>query len=127
MPLQLGTRPRLLRQDVETVMLLERDMSSTITAKFDTRRDAEMAIERLVQTFQIERTDIFVTPEGSENSAGDEVAGSDATAGSPSPARRVDGALAGRLVVSVDLEDEDSAAEVRSAFAEFAGQDADES
>jgi hypothetical protein len=52
-------------------------MPSTITAKFDTRREAEMAVEHLVQAHHIERTDIFITPEGSENSAGEEIAGSD--------------------------------------------------
>ncbi|MDO6415829.1 hypothetical protein Q4F19_15665 [Sphingomonas sp. BIUV-7] len=98
-------------------------MSSTLTAKFDTRRDAEMAVERLVQAFHIERTDIFIAPEGAANSAGDEAAGADREAGEPSPEGREDAALAGRIVVSVDLEDDDAADEIRAAFAEFDGSD----
>ena len=104
---------------------MERALASTITAKFDTRREADLAVERLVQSFHVERTDIFITPEGSENSAGNETAGSDAEAGSPSPESRADAALAGRIVVSVDLADDGLADEVRSAFAEFDGSDAD--
>lgn len=102
-------------------------MPSTITAKFDTRRDAEMAVERLVQTFHVERTDVFITPEGAENSAGEETSGSDTEAGAPSPEDRNDAALAGRIVVSVDLEDEGLGDAIRDAFAEFHGSDVAES
>lgn len=98
-------------------------MPSTLTAKFDTRREADMAVERLVQTFHIERTDIFVAPEGAENSAGNEQAGSDVEAGEPSPESRDDAALAGKIVVSVDIEDDDLADEIKGAFAEFDGTD----
>lgn len=94
-------------------------MSISLTAKFDTRREAEMTVERLVQQFQIERTDIFIAAEGDENTAGVEEAGSDTKAGSPSPESRDDAELAGRVVVSVDIEDEGLADEVRSAFGEF--------
>jgi hypothetical protein len=94
-------------------------MSTTLTASFETRREAEMTVERLVQQFKIERTDIFVAAEGDENSAGVERAGSDTKAGSPSPEDRNDADLAGRVTVSVDIEDESVAGEVRSAFAEF--------
>jgi hypothetical protein len=94
-------------------------MSTTLTGSFDTRREAEMTVERLVQQFGIERTDIFVAAEGEENSAGVERAGSDGEAGSPSPESRDDADLAGRVSVSVDIEDDSLAGEVRSAFAEF--------
>jgi hypothetical protein len=95
------------------------DMGITLTAKFDTRREAEMTVERLVQEHGIERTDIFIAAEGDDNSAGIEQAGSDGKAGSPSPERRDDSELAGRIVVSVDIEDDTVASEVRSSFAEF--------
>ena len=98
-------------------------MSSTITAKFDTRREAEMAVEHLVQAHHIERTDIFITPEGPENSAGEEIAGSDTESDSPSPEERHDAALKGKVVVSVDVQDDGNVDEIRSAFAEFDGSD----
>ena len=94
-------------------------MSTSLTAKFDTRREAEMTVERLVQQFKIERTDVFIAAEGDENTVGVEEAGSDTEAGGPSPEDRDDAQLAGRVVVSVDIEDDSLADEIRSAFAEF--------
>jgi hypothetical protein len=98
-------------------------MSTTLKAQFETRREAEMTIERLVQEYGIERTDIFVAAEGDENSAGEEQAGSDTEAGAPSPEDRDDAALASRISLSVDIEDDERAAEVRAAFDEFGGED----
>ena len=98
-------------------------MSTTLNATFETRRDAEMTVERLVQEHGIERSDIFVTAEGPENTAGQQPAGSDTQAANPSPAPRRDAALNGRICVSVDIEDEARAAEVRAAYAEFAAED----
>ena len=98
-------------------------MSTTLEATFETRREAEMTIERLVQEYGIERTDIFVTTEGADNSAGEAEAGSDTEAGTPSPPDRDDAALNGRISVSVDIADDAQADEVRSAFVEFGAQD----
>ncbi len=98
-------------------------MGTTLKAKFDRRRGAELTIERLVQEFGIERTDIFVAAEGSENSAGEQKAGSDTEAGSPSPDDRNDASLEGRITVSVDIDNDDHAAKVRAAFAEFGAED----
>jgi hypothetical protein len=102
-------------------MLLDEEfeMSMTLTAKFDTRRAADMAVERLVQQFAIERTSIFVAADGADNTAGETSAGADQAAGAPSPASRDDAELNGQVVVSVDFEDEAAADEVRAAFAEF--------
>ncbi|UUL82354.1 hypothetical protein [Sphingomonas qomolangmaensis] len=94
-------------------------MAITLTASFDTRREAEMTIERLVQEHGLDRTDIFVAAEGDENSAGEEAAGSDTEAADPTPEHRDDAALHGRIQVSVDIEDSDKADIVRAAFAEF--------
>ena len=102
-------------------------MGTTLKGNFETRREAEMTVERLVQEFGIERTDIFVFAEGSENSAGEEKAGSDTEAGSPSPDDRNDAVLEGRITVSIDIEDDDQAMKVRSAFAEFGAEDVDAS
>ena len=101
-------------------------MSTTITAGFETRREAEMAVERLVQEQGVERSDIFISAEGDENTAGEEQAGSDAAAGAPSPEGRGDAALNGRISVSVDIQDEARVAGVRAAFAEFQARDVSE-
>lgn len=94
-------------------------MSTTLTASFDTRRDAEMTVERLVQEQGIERTDIFIVADGDDNTAGEQVAGSDTAAGEPSPADRDDAALNGSIIVSVDVEDDERASAIRQAFSEF--------
>lgn len=96
-------------------------MSNPITGTFDTRRNADMAVERLVQEFGIERTDVFVAAEGDENSAGVQVAGSDSASAAPSEPARDDGAHRGGVTVSVDINDADLVANVRSAFEEFGG------
>ncbi|KQT31007.1 hypothetical protein ASG29_16005 [Sphingomonas sp. Leaf412] len=94
-------------------------MGTTLTGTFETRREAEMTVERLVQEHGVERTDIFIAADGNENSAGEEQAGSDGDAGAPSPEPRGDAPLHGPISVSVDIEDGAKAAKVRDAFAEF--------
>ncbi|WP_277980173.1 hypothetical protein [Sphingomonas phyllosphaerae] len=96
-------------------------MGTSLSASFDTRRDAEMTVERLVQQFRIERTDIFIAADGPDNTVGVEEAGSDTEAGAPTAEHRDDAALEGRVSVSVDVEDDDLADDVRAAFAEFGG------
>ena len=98
-------------------------MATTLKAHFETRRDADMTVERLVQEFGVERTDVFVTTTGGDNSAGDELAGSDGEAGAPTPEARDDAALHGPIEVSVDLEDDAKIADVKAAFAEFGAAD----
>ncbi len=90
-----------------------------LIGKFDTRRDAEMTVERLVQQFDIDRAKVTVTPDGEANTAGVEEAGSDNKAGEPSPEARDDAELNGKVVVTVDVADTAAADEVRAAFAEF--------
>lgn len=94
-------------------------MATTLKATFETRRDAEMTVERLVQEKGIERSDIFVSADGPANTAGDVVAGSDDASAAPSAAERNDGAHNGPIEVSVDLQDDAKAADVKAAFAEF--------
>ena len=96
-------------------------MSQTLKTTFATRREAELAVEHLVQQHGFERTDIFVAPEGSENSAGEEISGSDRAAAEPSVESRTDGALNGRIEVSVDLQDDAQAAVIRDVFEEMGG------
>ena len=101
-------------------------MGTTLNATFETRREAEMTVERLVQEHGVERTDVFIAAEGDENSAGKEQAGSDGDAGEPSSGSRDDAPLHGAVSVSVDIEDDDKAAKVREAFAEFQAADVSE-
>jgi hypothetical protein len=92
-------------------------MSTTLEGKFASRTQADLAIERLVQEIGIERTDIFVSAEGGQNSAGSVIAGSDGeTVGH---AARDDAALAGQIIVSVDLQDETHVEAVTAALREF--------
>ena len=101
-------------------------MGATLKATFETRREAEMTVERLVQEHGIERTDVFIAATGDENTVGGEQAGSDTEAGAPSPEARNDAPLNGAVTVSVDVEDETKIAKVRAAFAEFEAADVDE-
>ncbi len=96
-------------------------MSDSITGTFVTRRDADMAVERLVQEFGIERTDIFVAAEGDENTAGSEPAGSDNASAEPTEDARDDGAHEGGVTVSVDVNDDELLQKIRDAFEEFDG------
>jgi len=93
-------------------------MSTTLEGNFASRTHADLAIERLVQEIGIERTDIFVSAEGSQNSAGSVIAGSDdQTVGQ---AARDDAALAGQIIVSVELQDDTHVDAVSAALREFA-------
>ncbi|MGI4960059.1 MAG: hypothetical protein ACRYGI_21015 [Janthinobacterium lividum] len=101
-------------------------MSTTLKGEFDTRRQAEMTVERLVQEYGVDRTAIMVAAAGEENSAGVERAGSDNSAGAPSEGARDDAALEGMLLVVVELDDAALAQDVRSAFAEFSADDVEQ-
>ena len=100
-------------------------MAQTLEGRFDTRRQAEMAIERMVQEYGVDRAAIMVIAAGTHNSAGTERSGSDNPAGSPSEAARDDAALAGAVLITVDLEDS-AAQDVGSAFAEFSAHDVEQ-
>ncbi|MFC4257138.1 hypothetical protein GRI97_16100 [Altererythrobacter xixiisoli] len=69
-------------------------MSKTIERSYPTRRDADLAIEHLVQQFGIERTDIFVASAGRDASAGPET--EEGRAGAP-------------ITVSVDVQSDKQA------------------
>jgi hypothetical protein len=94
-------------------------MSKSVAGTFTTRRDAEMAVERLVQELGVERTDIFVAAAGDDNTVGDTIAGSDSQSAEPSPDARDDGAHRGGVAVSVDVNDEELLGRITNAFKEF--------
>ncbi|WP_156363652.1 hypothetical protein [Sphingomonas sp. Leaf357] len=94
----------------------------TINATFETRREAELATEHLVQEHGVDREDIDVGTEGSENSAG--VTGN----GSENPTELEDGtedeaALNGRIAVTVTVDSEEIAEAVQEVLEEHGGDD----
>jgi hypothetical protein len=50
----------------------------TITGSFNTRREAEMAVEHLVQEYDLDRSRVQVRPAGEENTSGTVASGADA-------------------------------------------------
>lgn len=94
-------------------------MGTTITADFETRRDADMAVERLVQDYGVERTDVFVSAAGNDNTVGTQAAGADVESGHPNTDVHADPVLNGAITVSVDIEDDGQVDRVRAALREF--------
>lgn len=91
-------------------------MAITIKGSFPSRREAELAIEHLVQEYGIQRTDVFVTPIGPDNSSGAQPAGADVESGHGGIGADAAGAsYAGALSVSVDVND-DEIADLEAAF-----------
>jgi hypothetical protein len=90
-------------------------VEQTITAKFDTRRDAETAVEHLVQEHGIDRADVFVRAAGKANTAGVRAAGGDIESGHPGVEKHGKPELAGPIEVSVDCHG-DKAIAVKAAL-----------
>jgi hypothetical protein len=80
-------------------------LESTVIGEFETRREAELAVEHIVQEYGVQRTDVFIQPVGQRNSAGTRSAGADAKA-SPEPDGQAP--LEGALEVSVDFHGGDT-------------------
>ena len=95
----------------------------TIKASFETRREAELAVEHLVQEHELDREDIVVGPEGDDNSAGTEASGSDQET-ELEDEDDDDAALNGSISVTVTVESEELAEDVRDVLEEFGGGDA---
>ena len=89
-------------------------MDKTVVAQFETRRDAELAVEHLVQEHAVNRSDIFVGAKGSENTAGTRAAGADVESGHPGETKRGEPELAGPIEVSVDCHGEEKEALVKT-------------
>jgi len=93
-------------------------MGVTIRGTFPSRREAELAVEHLVQEYGVERSDIFIEPLGAENSAGEEITGADAESGHGGSKPDADGAAyEGAISVSVDMN-ADEQSDVERAFSE---------
>jgi len=83
-------------------------MERTIVAQFESRRQAELAVERLVQEHGIPRTDVFVRARGEANSSGVKAAGADIESGHPGVEKKGSPELAGMIEVSVDCHGDQS-------------------
>jgi len=90
-------------------------MTRTITGLFDTRREAEMAVERLVQEHGFDRNRIRAHAAGEENTSGTVVSGADAD--DAARGERPEGVRRGRIMVSAEV-DEDALDKARAAFRE---------
>ena len=75
-------------------------MESTIIGDFATRREAELAVEHVVQECGVARGDVFIQPAGAANSSGTQTAGADAKS-APAPGGQQK--LKGEIEVSVDF------------------------
>jgi len=98
-------------------------MTHALSGRFDARREAEMAVERLVQGHGIDRNTIVIEAAGEENTAGEDLAGADAKRGSDSEEPRSDGPLTGAVLVAVEVANDEQAAAIREAFTEFKAAD----
>ncbi len=96
-------------------------MAQTLIATFTTRREAELAVEHIVQAHDIARTHVVVGPEGAQNTAGETPSGADRVSAEPSTEPREDAALNGPIAVRVQVRDEGQAEAVRAAFYEAGG------
>lgn len=95
-------------------------MAQSVKATFKTRREAELAVEQLVQAHDVDRRRIEIEPQGSENSAGEMPSGSDKAAAAPSTELRDDAALEGPIVVSVNEVPDDQIEDVRKVLEDAA-------
>ncbi len=77
-------------------------MEQKVVAYFDNRREAELALEHLIQERGIERTDVFLQARGAANTAGVKAAGADVESGHPGVAKRGSPKLDGEIELSVD-------------------------
>ncbi|MCW6506413.1 hypothetical protein [Lichenifustis flavocetrariae] len=99
-------------------------MPPSLSAEFETRRDAEMAIEHIVQEQGVDRNAVIVVAASSENSAGTRVAGSDVENGGDKVHTESRPALDGRIKVSVKAED-GLAEKVLTSFKTYKGRQVD--
>ena len=95
-------------------------MSKTITAEFKSRRDAEMAVEHIVQEHGLDRGAVSIGSATSENTAGTEAARADVEDGHVKTGTEGEPKLAGKVKVSVEV-DEGHADKVKASLKTFDG------
>lgn len=77
-------------------------MPRRISAEFDTRRQAELAVEHLVQEYRLDRRAIEVVAASDDNSAGTTPSGADRDRRTGEPGAS---ATEGRIRVSAEVDD----------------------
>ena len=93
----------------------------TLSADFDPRRDAEMAVEHIVQEHGIDMDSVTIMPVSQDNSAGVRASGSDIASQDDEQAGATSApALSGPLRVSVEVS-EDLSEKVLGSFATYGG------
>jgi hypothetical protein len=75
-----------------------------MSATFQTREQADLAVEHLVQEYGVDRAFIYVEPIGEQNSAGPAVSGGDHASGRAGSSDRPDGSHHGEIEVSLPIE-----------------------
>ena len=96
-------------------------MAMSLSAEFDTRRDAEMAVEHVVQEHGIDRQAVQIAPVSVENTSGVRVAGSDTEEGHKKEGVTGGPLLAGRIRLTVEAEDA-ATDKILSSFATYGGR-----
>ncbi len=96
-------------------------MPRTITAEFDTRREAEMAVEHFVQEHGLDRGAIGIVAATAANSAGTHAAGGDVQDGHGHVDKTAKPALGGALRVTAAVDD-DRADKVLAAIRTYGGR-----
>lgn len=94
---------------------------TTITATFETRREADLVVEHLVQEHDFDRGDIVLESASDENSAGSEAGGADLAGFDDG--NEDDAALNGSVKVTITLENEDLVDDVEDVLHEFGASD----
>ena len=77
-------------------------MTRNITGRFAIRREAELAVEHLVQDYGVDRSAVEVTTESAENTAGTVPSGADTDPATGEPEAS---ATRGMIVVSATVDD----------------------
>lgn len=80
-------------------------MSKTMSADFKSRRDAETAVEHIVQEHGIDRSAVTIGPAGDDNTAGTEAARADIEDGRLKEGTEGEPALEGEIRVTVAVDD----------------------
>lgn len=93
-----------------------------ISANFETRREAELAIEHLVQEQELDRGDIGIESASDDNSAGVSASGADLE-NDFDDSDDEDAALNGAIKVTITIEDADLAEDVVDILHEFGASD----
>ena len=76
-------------------------MAYSVCGSFATRREAELAVEHLVQDHHLNRKSVTIQPAGAQNTAGKEAAGADVESGHPGLEKHGDPKLGGAIEVRV--------------------------